>query len=1390
MGADFGLNGWAPSQFHHLDVSSMQVELGDGGIQRGSIVKNTAQSRARFQFESIYTDDIKGVSFEPNGTFWAVKATSKVYHYSGDGKTILEIVTIPYLQDGLMHILVEPSGDVLVTSVYQIYRIHKDRTISTMLSPDCPNIDYGRPVSTGDGGPALRACIAQPSGIAEGNDGVIFVSEQSKIRRIAKDSMISTYAGTGQIGFSGDGGPATSAALSYPYGMVVRHDGRLVIADVGNNRLREVELDGTIQTIAGDGGDNQGYDSGDGGAAIASHLTSAPKDVIESQNGSICFSEQARVRCIDTLGIIHGVAGRIPYFCDLSYIDSLPGVATAMYFGAISDLVLDPQGQLNLVIPAIGINYNTWLAPQIVCLQGPFTNVRNIPSSDGSELWIFDVNGNHLQTLDGLTGDTIWTFQYDVNNKLNGIVNRQREQYQISRSSNSITISSPLSHGKLNTVLNLDPSGNVSNSIGPDGRMWSMTWNGDLLASFAKPDSGKTTFIYDSLGQFSRDIDQYGRGQALSGGLWKGVSNVKHKTAEGVTSYFEDSTFLEGGSKIQMGPDGRKSTFTQYNDGSTKQIDPDGTVTQTTVQPDPRFGFASPILATRTVTTPQGVSDTESWTSAVSDTSLFRFGSMTKMWKHNSQTWTTLWSPTLSQIQVTSPTGRTTTSLLDARHRVVQQSEPGLLPVSYAYDVLERLVSSTQGGRTVQYTWDDSGRVASITDPLGRTQSFRYDITGRTLVQILADGRKLQLGYDAGDRVTSVTPPGRTAHGFSYDRGGLDTLSWAPKISGNDSTPTESHYDLDRRLTVVRLPSGDSLRVAYDTVGRLSSVASIGDTTGYLYDSVSRPSILSRSGQSIAFSYDGSLPLSQAWTGAVTGAISTTWNSNFQPSSQTVAGSLIAYTYDADGVPSKVGSLSLSRDPTSGLFAGDSLGSSIHRLGRNGHGELVADTVRNGGAILALTSFTRDSLGRILTKAESMNDVQTDWRYHYDLAGRLDSVWVNDALSAWFGYDSNGVRVSGTGSSGVVVDAQDRQTAANGINYAYDENGQLVSRSGLSGSTRYHYTKYGELISVVLPNGDSIAYTLDPLGRKIARSLNGVMTNRWLWDGSLRPVAEVDSLGNLLTQYVYGTRVNVPDYLIRAGTTFRIITDHLGSVRLVVNASTGDVVSSLDYDTWGNVSSSLNPSFQPFGFAGGFRDDATGLTQFGVREYLPELGLWTRKDPIGFNGGLANLYGYVGNDPVNGYDPTGKALPALAIPVAVAGILGGGFSLFDYMINPCGGQNFLGGMNAFGTGGTAAMAGTLIAGIEMAAALQGALAGLATNLAENALNGKSPDFGDALKSTATGGFVGATVGLYAKLARLLSGYAVPSDASEGMNDVGTGIASGFSGSKKDCRCNK
>jgi hypothetical protein len=93
----------------------------------------------------------------------------------------------------------------------------------------------------------------------------------------------------------------------------------------------------------------------------------------------------------------------------------------------------------------------------------------------------------------------------------------------------------------------------------------------------------------------------------------------------------------------------------------------------------------------------------------------------------------------------------------------------------------------------------------------------------------------------------------------------------------------------------------------------------------------------------------------------------------------------------------------------------------------------------------------------------------------------------------------------------------------------------------------------------------------------------------------------VDSLGNTVTLFA-------PGYIMKHDTTFAIITDHLGSVRFVVNTQDGTITQQIDYDEFGNIVLNTNPDFQPFGFAGGLYDEQTKLTRFGARDYSAHEG--------------------------------------------------------------------------------------------------------------------------------------------------------------------------------------
>ena len=125
------------------------------------------------------------------------------------------------------------------------------------------------------------------------------------------------------------------------------------------------------------------------------------------------------------------------------------------------------------------------------------------------------------------------------------------------------------------------------------------------------------------------------------------------------------------------------------------------------------------------------------------------------------------------------------------------------------------------------------------------------------------------------------------------------------------------------------------------------------------------------------------------------------------------------------------------------------------------------------------------------------------------------------------------------------------------------------------------------------------------------------METREVQSDPIFPVAELDGSKNVVSRFVYGSKPNVPDTMIKGGVTYRILSDHLGSLRLVVNTTDGSIAQRIDYDEFVNILNDTNPGFQPFGYAGGIYDQNTGLVRFGARDYDPRVGRYVQSDPAG-----------------------------------------------------------------------------------------------------------------------------------------------------------------------------
>jgi RHS repeat-associated protein len=1040
----------------------------------------------------------------------------------------------------------------------------------------------------GDGGFATQAQLYHPEDVFVDGEGNLYIAEYERVRKVDPSGIITTVAGGGPVGTLGDGGPATGAYLQKIEALAMDAESNLYIADSYHHLIRKVNKSGTISSVAGINYQGGGEYSGDGGAATNAKLYS-PTDILIDPAGNLFITDmlKGRVRKVN------------------------PTAAVLKQGMAATDIAFAEESGIGYIMSSAGL---------------------------------------HKKTTDIGTGITLNEFGYDAKNNLISVTDQFGNLTSIERDSNGVP-TAIISPDGIRTELIIDANNHLIRINYADGSTYEFEYTADgLMTLEVEPQGNRFEHIFDDKGRLTNVTDE-------EGGHWSytravdenGDVLVEMATAENnVISYLDNTDFSGIYTSTVTDSTGGQTAFSKSSDGLTvNQSLACGMDLDFIYDVDPEYKFK--VLSDMAESAPSGLARVTQLNKTYKDTDSNDIPDLiTDTVTVNDKTTTLIQNTLLSQKVVTSPEGRTVTTLYNPNTLLTESvSIPGLFDTNYGYDTRGKLTSIATNTRPTTATYNAQGFLETVTDPGNQTTTYSYDPVGRIADITRPDGGFVGFTYDKNGNMTVLTNPVDVAHGFGFNTVNRNN-SYATPLSGSYSYI----YDRDRRLVRTNFPSGKSLINDYADPedptdhSRLWQIRTPEGNIDFTYLCGTKVDSIAKGRESITYGYDGKLLTSETLAGTLNQSLTYTRNNDFDVSRFTYAGAPVSYSYDNDGLLTGAGAFTITRNAENGLpetVAGGAL-----NLARtfNGYGEVESQAITVNSQNVASWSLIRDNNGRITDKTETVPGTLSGYVYTYDAMGRLWTVTKDSTLVEKYQYDLNGTRtyemntLRGIAGRTYSYSDEDHILSAGSVTYVYDIDGFLTTKTDGHDVTNYSYSSRGELLSVTQPDGRVVEYIHDPIGRRIAKKVNGSIVEKYLWQGLTRLLAVYDSSDTLLMRFEYADD-RMPVAMIKEGVKYYLIYDQMGSLRVVADAA-GNVVKSIEYDSFGNILDDSNPSYEiPFGFAGGLHDRDINLVRFGYRDYDPDVGRWTAKDPILFAGGDTDLYGYVLNNPINAIDPLG-----------------------------------------------------------------------------------------------------------------------------------------------------
>jgi RHS repeat-associated protein len=1321
-----GLGGWTLSVHHAYDPMAQVVHLGTGELRKAEAGANVI------------------------GTVAGVTQGRCDPGFGGDGGPAKKAHI--YVPGGLE---VAPDGSIYFADTYthRVRRIDPAGTIDTIAGsgpfnkPVCgPGSGYVFGTFAGDGGAATSARMDSPQDVAFGPDGLIYIADSGneRIRRINGDGTMTTVAGGGsRNGSAADGGPATEASLLTTRGVTFGPDGSMYFTEEAGfgcscGRVRRVGTDGRISTIANSGtgmrwpwgidttpaGDvvvadlsaskvfkidpagkvttvaGGGSGSGEGQPATSVSL-SGPRGVSVGRDGSIYVAEQGnRVRRVSPDGKLFTVAGTGRYDGPLGD----EGLATQASLNSPQGIETAPDGTV-LVADTLHDRIREIRPP----LPGFSSGDVILPSEDGREAYRFDREGRHLETRDAFTKARLWKFDYDGKGRLTTVTDVDGDETRIERDSGGRATAIVASGGQ-RTVLETNTDGWLKSFSNPAAEKTELAYgDGGLLTRLTDPEQQVRTFAYDAKGLLVRDEGPDGGSLELSHErLPDGGRRVVAEDGAGDRTTYETHPRDAGGTRTTVtGPSGAETVRETTPAGVSTTTYPDGTQVESTGAPDPRWGMLASFAGRQVYRRPgrDPVTTTTSRSHELANPSdLLDLASWTEEIQADGRTRTRSYDGATRTLTERTPEGRETATKLDAKGRVVEVARTdadgsGPAPQTYEWDARGRLTREARGGRQVTYTYDDSNRLATRADGTGRTLNYGWDDADRLAQVTYGDQSTTRFEHDGNGNRTKVTMPDGEKHTLGYTSVNRLRRYQPPGQAGG----LVREWDVARRLDTTTLPSSRAVDFTYDDAGRPTGASDPDGVTAFGYPgSAVRAETLSRDpagaapAQTLNLSFAGDLLTATEFGGPAAGTYAYAYDTIGTLTGITLTSGADAretpLTRDQDGLLTGIGPFAVERAGPAGA-AGKLTGEGLDlSYAYDTAGRQTGRTTAVAGAALMAGSVAYDSADRVTSRTESVGGgAEHTTAYGYDQRGRLTTVNRDGgAAEESYEWDANGNRTK-AGNEPATYDAQDRLLTRGSVDYEFDADGFMTGR----GDDSFRYSARGELLEAQV-GGETVTYAYDAMGRRVARTQDGDTTT-YLYGNPSQPTQVTASRApdGTLTTLDYdeaGLLVSVR----RGDTRYHVATDQVGTPRAMADATTGAIVRTWAYDAFGVSTGGSGELELPVGYAGGITDAVTGLVRFGLRDYEPESGRWTARDPVLYEGGQDNLYAYVNGNPVSSRDPLGL----WCVGAAAYGGIGGGATVCwdDEGFSVCGELGFGVGVDFGADSGGSEDSGTEIVG--------------------------------------------------------------------------------------------